>query len=111
MFVQRTLRILASLSIFTSIAAYSSTQGQTLYVGPGTSIQKVVDRASPGSTIILQKGVHRVVNTITISKPLQISGQQSTISFDFPASAASSSGRLFEVQSSDVTISGVEFDG
>ncbi|WP_062192447.1 nitrous oxide reductase family maturation protein NosD [Streptomyces sp. AVP053U2] len=54
--------------------AASARSGPEQVVSPGQSIQKAVDAAAPGATIVLTRGTYR--GSVTITKPLTLRGAE-----------------------------------
>lgn len=80
-------------------------RAQTLTVspnGPVRSIQEAIDRADPGSTIVIKAGTYREPE-IVVNKPLEIVGEGS------PVVDGEQTRQILTIQSDSVTVRGITF--
>src|ERR687898_1031452 len=98
--MRRTIVLLATMALTVLVASgvvlaagIGSAGAQSSIVGPGESIQKAINAADPGDTIVV-KGVHR--EDVAIRKDgIKLLGQEAVIEAPPKSEADSSCSRLF----------------
>jgi Right handed beta helix region len=71
------LRLVIAGAVAVAAASASAASPPSVTVSPGTSLQSALDRAAPGSTVILEPGVHR--GPVTVQGPMTLLGTDGAI--------------------------------
>lgn len=91
--------LLAGMAFFTSLTV----QARTWVVKPDQNLKKIISAAAAYDTVLIQKGIYRIGNII-VSKPITLIGQ------NFPVLDGLSKGEILTIQSSNVTVRGIQFE-
>ena len=98
------LRLVIAGMVAVAAASASSASPPSVRVSPGSSLQGALDRAAPGTTVILEPGVHR--GPVTVQGPMTLQGSDGAI----VAAPAGAEAALFvsgeRVRLDDLTLKG-----
>jgi Right handed beta helix region len=75
--IVRPLRLVIAGAVAIAVASASAASPPWVRVSPGSSLQSALDRAAPGTTVILEPGVHR--GPVTVQGPMTLQGTDGAI--------------------------------